>query len=45
MGRILITFTDENEKKLRLLNRKKGDLSKVVDTALTEYFRVRMTDK
>ena len=39
MGQILVSISDENEEKLRMRMRKKGDLSYHVNEALTKYFK------
>jgi 3-methyladenine DNA glycosylase Tag len=38
MNRLTITLTPNNDKRLRELNRKKGDLSNYINYALEQYF-------
>ncbi len=41
MGKITIILTEENEQKLREQNRKKGDMSEIINEALNKYFEER----
>lgn len=37
--KLTFTITQENEKKLREQNRYKGDMSKIINQALEQYFK------
>jgi len=39
MGKITIVLTKENEQKLREQNRKKGDISNIINQALEQHFK------
>ena len=38
MPKFTFTIDEENEKSLRSMNRKKGDMSKIINALLQEYF-------
>jgi hypothetical protein len=39
MGKITLVLTDENEQRLREQNRRKGDMSNILNEALNKYFK------
>jgi len=39
MAKIIFNITPENEQKLREKNRKRGDISKIINLALEQYFK------
>ena len=39
MAKIIFNITPENEQKLREKNRKRGDISKIINQALEQYFK------
>jgi hypothetical protein len=39
LGKITVIITEENEQKLREQNRKKGDISNIINQALNQYFK------
>ena len=39
MAKIIFNITPENEKQLREQNRRKGDISNIINQALKQYFK------